>query len=88
MRHDYAKSLRKFDFYIPIPEVRSVEKDSESFLEALASYWDGYFALKRTLNAFSVLNFFTKNAKFVFRFGRSFKVFCIRVAFCLCMGMF
>ena len=68
MKHDYAKSLRKFDFYIPIPEVRSVEKDSESFLDALASYWNDYFALKPTLSAFSVFNFFTKNAKFVFRF--------------------
>ena len=54
MKHDYAKSLRKSDFYIPILEVRSMEKDSVRFLDALASYWNGHFAFKPTLSMFSV----------------------------------
>ena len=87
MKHDYAKSLRKLDFVLPLLDAWGLEKNVESFLDALASYWNAYFALNCTEIVFSVLKFFHKNAKCVFRFGRSSKVLCIRVSFCLCMGM-
>ena len=88
MKHDYAKSLRKLDFVLPLLDAWGLEKNAESFLDALASYWNPYFALNCPLMQFSVFNFFTKNAKFVLRFGRSFQVVLIRFAFVYVYGMF
>ena len=75
MKHDYAKNMKQFDFYVPIPEVGSVEKDSVRFLDALGVQWNSYLAWKRTLRQLSVFTFFTKIAKFVLVLRRSFLVF-------------
>ena len=83
MRHEYAKSLKKFDLHIPILDAGSVEKDSVRFLDVLGSFWDSSFALKRFGMVFSVLNFFSKIAKCVLDMRRNFKVVCIRFRFVL-----
>ena len=66
MKHDYAKNMKQFDFYVPIPEVGSVEKDSVRFLDALGSFWDRSLALKRFGMVFSVLTFFHKKCQVLF----------------------
>ena len=62
---DYEYFTEKRDSYLPILDAWGLEKNAESFLDALASYWNPYFALNCTLCVFSVFNFFTKNAKSV-----------------------
>ena len=74
MRHEYEKSHEQDGFVLPIPCVRSSGFDPETFLDALGVQWNSYLALKRFGMVFSVLTFFTKNAKFVLRFLRSFQV--------------
>ena len=87
-KHEYEQYQGQDGFVLPILCVRGCGFDWNRSLVTLASYWNGYLALKRTETVFSVLNFLMKNAKFVFAFERNFQVLCIRVAFCLCMGMF
>ena len=65
MRHEYAKSLRKFDLHIPILDAGSVEKDSVRFSDASESFWNWLEALNHALCVKSVLKKLTKNAKCV-----------------------
>ena len=74
-KHEYAKNQEQDDFVLPILEVRSCGFDSGSFFDALASYWNDYFALNCAGTVFSVLKFVTKNAKCVCDLRRSFPVF-------------
>ena len=80
--------MRNFDFYIPILDARCVEKDSVRFSDASESFWNWLEALNHALCVKSVLEFLTKIAKFVLRFGRSFKVVLIRFSFVYVYGMF
>ena len=80
-KHEYEKSQEQGDFVLPFLEVRGYGFDSESLLDALASYWNDYFALNCAGTVFSVLKFFTKNEKFVYGLRRSFQVLSIRFRF-------
>ena len=79
--------MRNFDFYIPILDARSVEKDSVRFSDASESFLNWLEALNRPLMQFSVLTFLDKNANLVFDMRRNFKVLGIRFFICICMPM-
>ena len=83
MRHEYAKSLRKFDFILPLLDAWGLEKDSVMSRKTSASLLNRLYALNNLVMQFSVLNFFAKNAKCVFAFDRSLNVLSIRFRFIL-----
>ena len=62
-KYDYAKYQEQDGLVLPFLEVRSCGFDPESFLDALASYWNDYFALNCPGTVFSVLKFLTKKCK-------------------------
>ena len=55
--------MKNFDFYIPILDAGSVEKDSVRFLDVLGSFFNWLEALNRFGMVFSVFTFFHKNCK-------------------------
>ena len=87
LEYDYGKVLRKLDTHIPILEAWGLENDSGSFLDAFASYWDCYFALKSLGTTFSVFNFFHKNSNLVLDVWRNILISSFRVCIRLMYGM-
>ena len=62
-KYDYAKYQEQGGFVLPVLCVWRCDFDPESFLDALASYWNAYFALNCTGIVFSVLKFFSQKSK-------------------------
>ena len=76
LKHDYEKSLRKFDINIPIPCAWGVDSDWNSFLGMSATCLDRNEDLKQALEVFSVLKILAKNASLLLSFGRSLGLVC------------
>ena len=71
LKHDYEKSLRKFDPNIPIPCAWRVDFDWNSFLGMSAMCFDRNGDLKQALCMFSVLKFLCEKCQVVLRLQRS-----------------
>ena len=81
MIQECKKKHEQNEVVLPILDVRVDGFDLKTFLEVSGMQWNDYLILKSLGITFSVLEFFTKNAKVVLEFWRSLEVFSTRVCF-------
>ena len=87
MMQAYGKNPVQDTIVLPFLCVRMDGFDLKTFLEVSGRQWNDYLILKSLRIVISVFEFFTKNAKVVLEFWRSFQVLSTRVCILLMYGM-